>query len=1023
MNGKIRLAIILCMILPSIPFFAEDGKKIMSLPGIDSLIKDTSYDAALAELYLYIEANPENFDAAQKRIKKIMDARNKYTVLANTLIDVIQNDPQNDEKILSLTKQLEALERHPSEKQLAFIRDAKVAAQFNYYRLKFTEIMKSSAELTHQGNYGGSVDTVRTGFYMYQDDFFDQNTARNIVDPVKSALRLVDEEISAYKVIQVRMDDAVNGFIKAVRTKDILLAQNAFGTVGTVYAEYAAVRNSMCSAGWRLKSIFESMKKSNPDLTDASFLPFISRFLFGIDSIPDSGIVVAMDYEWDALTKRMKDEILVVMSSQADLFSKSVSGDLFAGGSVPSRLPLDSLIKFASLGNSVNELYALLKTEDGGTLEMTHPDFVISLNYAEGISGRIITLLSASGRMVAVEAKASSTTVPADPGEAELAGNTYAEDLLAASAEIEEMTADDADDVLTSSAWAVPYVRMKSEAASAALVSGAENVTQEVPETTGVLLWDSLGAAYRQLNEYAAAFEKKSVTAIWGRTASYYASCGTSYTGLRQADLTALKKLYDGVKDESTGIVSKYPQESLTAAQTLKKAVSDDRAVLVKAQNLLSGGKYVESYMAQLQSVTASIAVLDSLSQIIAGVETGAVEQIRLAKRARNEADLRYSQAENALASNDFDTARKRLQEARTKYNEALSYQESAVLRKNTDTSIASLGSEILTKQNQVIVRQVRSLKTKARNEYYNGNFDAAENFLTQAKTLWAVTNIDEDEEITNLLALVNTALSMKTGRVIPPAAPLYPEMSQILSIAQQYFKKGSSLLDKGKTEEGKAALKLALQKLQELQLVYPLNQDASLLTLRIQRILDPAGFKDLFARRVDTARENYKIAGKQQSSYTDLLDLYEINPSYPGLKQLIYNVEIDLGIRQKPVDRTALVRSKSLTAEARRIVEAAGRDEVKLQAALTQVDEAIRLNPDNDEAMLLKDRIQTSIGGKAAVVLSSEDEAKYQQAITEMQNNNIVTANALVEQLLQKQGNRRSSKILELQKKIKALL
>ena len=104
-------------------------------------------------------------------------------------------------------------------------------------------------------------------------------------------------------------------------------------------------------------------------------------------------------------------------------------------------------------------------------------------------------------------------------------------------------------------------------------------------------------------------------------------------------------------------------------------------------------------------------------------------------------------------------------------------------------------------------------------------------------------------------------------------------------------------------------------------------------------------------------------------------------------------------------------------------MVDAAGRDEVKLQAALSKVDEAIRLNPDNDDAMLLKDRIQTSVGGKAAVVLSSGDEAKYQQAITELQNNNIVTANALVEQLLQKPSNKRSSKILDLQKKIKALL
>ena len=1004
MNRILRFGIIVIILFSAAPFFPEDGGSTASLEQIDTLIKDTNYDEALEQLHSYITAYPERFDEAQKRIKKVLDARNRYTMLANTLIDVIQNDPGNDEKILAITKQLEELEKHPTEKQLAFIREAKVAAQFNYYRAKFTEIMKSGAEQTRAGNYGDSVDTVRSGFYMYQDDFFEQYTAADVVAPVRASLEQIDKDIALYKALQLRMNDAVNAFIRAVRARDAVQAESAFKNVNAVYAEYAGIRNSMCSAGWRLQSVFAAMKLTNPDLTDASFLPFVLRFLFGIGSVPDAGIVVSMDYEWNMLTKRMKTELYAAMNALSDSFCASASGNIFESQTVPSGVPLEVLIRFSKLEKSTGELYGLLSDEKGAALTDPYPEFTVSSGYAAGVSDCILAVLDNTGSLLQIKKKASSLAAPASPGDAEMQGSTYVSDLLSAASSLEKITAVHADAALSGSDWAVPYNRMKSE-------------NQQMP------VWELLESTYRRMDADTASFVHTTATALWTLAAEDYAACGTVYVGERNEDLAVLQKRYKGSTNPATGLTAKYPQEALNGVTDVRKKIADDKNVLVPARNKLGGGNYAGAYASSLQSVSDSIAALDAISPVVDTIETGAKEQVRLAKLAQNEADLRLSQARAALESNDFDTARKRLQNARTKYNEALAYQESPALRAETDSELADLGSEISKKQNEVVVRQVRALKTRARSEYYNGNFDTAENLLTQAKTLWALTNVEDDEEITNLLALVSTALSMKTGRVIPPTAPLYPEMSQILSIAQQYFKQGSDLLNKNKHDEGVAVLKQALQKLQELQLVYPLNQDASLLTLRIQKILDPDGFTGLFAKRVETARQSYKIAGKQQSSYTDLLDLYAINPSYPGLKQLIYDVEIDLGIRQKPVDRTALNKSKSLTADAQRMADAAGRDEVKLQAALAKVNEALQLDPDNDGAMLLKDRIQTSVGGKAAVVLSSEDEAKYQQAISELQNNNIVTANSLVEQLLQKASNKRSSKILDLQKKIKAML
>ena len=70
---------------------------------------------------------------------------------------------------------------------------------------------------------------------------------------------------------------------------------------------------------------------------------------------------------------------------------------------------------------------------------------------------------------------------------------------------------------------------------------------------------------------------------------------------------------------------------------------------------------------------------------------------------------------------------------------------------------------------------------------------------------------------------------------------------------------------------------------------------------------------------------------------------------------------------------------------------------------------------------ILLKDEISIRLGGNLSVVMSAEDTEKYNRAIQELQQNNVVMANALVNQLLQKPENKNSARILELQKRIKA--
>jgi len=259
----------------------------------------------------------------------------------------------------------------------------------------------------------------------------------------------------------------------------------------------------------------------------------------------------------------------------------------------------------------------------------------------------------------------------------------------------------------------------------------------------------------------------------------------------------------------------------------------------------------------------------------------------------------------------------------------------------------------------------------------------------------------------------------MKTGRTIPVSAPLYPQMSQILSNANQLYGEGKSLMEAGRRDEGIAVLASAKEKLQQLQLVYPMNQDAGQLTLRIDQLIDPAAFKLFFSQKVEYIRSNYRT--ERQTAYSDLLDLYQINSNYPGIKPLLDDVEIYLGIKIPPPDPKAIARSAELARSARKIYDANTRS--LFSVAVEQLDEAVKLNPDNQMAIALKDRIQTAMGGASVAVLSAADESKYQQAVQELQKGNKITASALVEQLLQNPKSRNSSKIQDLKKRIDSQL
>lgn len=965
------------------------GNPDVGLPKVDRLIKDRNYNEAIRELAVYMNENPDDFDGAQRRIRRIINLRKDYNDKAIELLLVLAQEPTNDKKKLDMITYMESLEKNPNAATRNFILETKAAAQFTYYRAKFDEIMTTGDGLIDSGSYVEAARKFTEGYVFYKQEFDDDNPD-DLVARVNGTLGGIMSALGSYEGLQPSFVAAVNAYAESVSSGSIEASEAAYTVLSGEIGRLLKLRNQIAANGWFLQDSFSATTAAGASVTENSFLPFAYRFTLGRKtSARFEGVLGAMDAQFAAAMQRLEAATDgVVRNAWRAGFASLDAGSIDEGLAA-----LTVCGRFARLGNSLSSLGTAI-TSRSETFGVRDYD-AIAKRYdgLSNLSAAAVKLGSKYGEYLAYSAEAGSLSEgPADADSVRKSPNAT---IKAYSGYTDGF-----------SAYIGAITSIEAGVSSLQLPEGYR------PEFIdwGTKFSDSVSVSRLDIFRKSASFRERSVGVM-------LASYKKGY-----ADALAL---LDGVSRDIGGAQTTvyYPAESIAALTKIRTGIDADRkaveAALAELLRVPESALSDEQYAASIRKIRDDQAAMGTVYGDAAVAIARANSRVLQASLARQESDLRYAQAQAALKKQDFQSARDNLQRSREKVNQSLAFQESASFRVDSDKRLETLGADITRIENEAVVREVRSLISSGKNFYYLGNFDQAEQIFLQAKTRWAVTNIEPNAEVANWLDIINTALSMKTGRTIPVSAPLYPQMSQILSSANQLYSEGKALMTTGKRDASLAKLTEARSKLQQLQLVYPLNQDAGQLTLRINQLIDPSSFMTFFGQKVLTIRANYRI--EKQTSYSDLLDLYQINPSYPGLKKLLDEVEIYLGVRIPPPDPKALARSAELTKAAQKIYDANNRN--LFQVALDQLDEAIKLNPDNNGAIALKDRVQTAIGGKSVAVLSGEDEAKYQQAVQELQKGNKITASALVEQLLQNPKSRNSAKIQDLKKRIDSLL
>jgi hypothetical protein len=494
----------------------------------------------------------------------------------------------------------------------------------------------------------------------------------------------------------------------------------------------------------------------------------------------------------------------------------------------------------------------------------------------------------------------------------------------------------------------------------------------------------------------------------------------------REAAAVRAAALLDGTYeiDEPSGKpwLARYPDQALTSWTDLDNRLTDD---ISRGQALLAGYDADSAVRNGAEGVLKLRNALSTQLNALMAMQTKARSSITQAKQMiadaaalRAKAEQEYNTATASLTANKFDDSRTALASADMNYTDAFKLQEEQSARYAWNDRYSSLLKTIQQQQRTYVVKQVNDLLQDAKEQYFYGNFAASITDLNTAASQWKIIEKTDNADVVSWLSIVRGAMSLRNQRSIPVTAPLYPEMSQLLSNANEFYIAGSNLLGQGKRQEGLAQFDKARKATTEVRLMFPINQAASLLELRMAQVTDPSAFSTDFVRRYREAVAGAKKGSRQ--SLADLQDLAAINPKYPGIQQAVIQAEIDTGVRPPPQDKTAMNQAQALAVSAQRLYQGGVRSQFGL--ALEQANRALRLNPGNALALKIKSSVQNELGIGGGLA-DSETELQYQRAVQLLQQGSPIIALSIVERLLSQKANANSARLLELRRRIQAMM
>lgn len=1002
-----------------IPVFSEDGDeagRILSLKEIDALIKKTSYDEALLELKKYGEANPIQFDAVQSRIKRIIRRRDDYTKNAVELADVISSAEEgtdNSESLERLAHKLLVNEMDPDDRNLDKIKDVhKLAA-----RSQFKAVQNKTSTLVAEGKYTAALDKSTQTFQTFREYFDDHYMDSKIQKDADLWISSVQSLIQQWKDkgFQDRLKIAYDNFMAAVQNRNVNGANEALVTLKTEFTRYANLRNSILKEGLKFKIAYMN-KGTEKDEDFNQFLRYASETVLSAGDNPNCGIVGVLDARWNNYIESMKDQVLLSIDGPAKDFALSENVANFSPEShvVPDSSALVYLYSMAEVGKKVNALYSTLVDvkSEGEKPMVPFENYDLSLTYIGNMSSNAEKLISSLSVVNDLYNAADGYPVPQSAESNDFEKSEYVSKIIPYTKEIETGGKSINIKATDSLEWKRSYDLSISEKKSGRKFDHkmAGRTIVDVP-----VEWEELSLSFRKIDEVASNYSQDLSALLWKKIARYFADSGDQYVSLAETKKNKIENLVTGISDgagkatdsasaedlEVTEEAKRHPGKALEEVRIFNSDLNKALKILVSAKSGVEKGNPAKS-ADELTRIQQNMA---NLNKLLKDVSQGpyvaqANSLIRKSLEARDDAESLLKQAGNELKKDNFSKAYEALSEAGLKIRAALENDSDVKFSDGSSVSfdvIGALEKQIAARAEEVVTSYVMEQKQKANREIDVGNYEVAVDCLTNAKNRLAQAKLPEDPDLKRLLDFVEKANSMEEGRKLNLYDPLYKEMSGILSDATLCFEEGKKLVSLGNKNKDESSKSRGMEKLMEagkrvddLLLVYPLNQEASFLKLRIEQYENPSEFESSFANRVEKTKKEFSKAENNEAAtdaYYNLANLAKLKPDDKKLAKFIYDAEIKIGKRRPEVKNTNITSAKKRYDSAAKLFAQAGNDINRLNKALSEADEALKLNPINGDAKLYKDsyalynRIRKQINVVRPRELTANDRASYYKA------------------------------------------
>ena len=992
MVKTLRLVLLTTILLFSVGALAmAAGQREDPIRRARELVSENRINEAILLLEQTFREDPDRIQEAESLMRTIREIRGEYNVLFEQLINNLVNNPDDITRTLEIIDQMEELDEFPNERVVEQVQDARIVAQLAFDRNLFNRRMDEARTLLQQGEYVAAVAIYEELDTLQRERFEERGYGDIFVTQVNQLVNEIDSVAVDFSGALPPYQQAGDRVLQQARDDVLVLSEDDL--------------EPFFSQAERMAAILDRVEATAQDLAVVrSQVPL---------QFPDDPVDWYLNFQ--EMIARGRSEY------------RGEEGLLFA-------------IRDA-YRNTVGQLAEAGRTQTQDLVQRAADDFDEDRfdpgreRYATAVQTSILWEQAEAVELGVFE------TDPALQAVVEIAGAAVSEPVITARAyrtasdslaDLGEVMADFVERSVDREA-ALFSLRSQLDAAEASvntLQNGRSQLQEEAEPIVSLPESSRPSGAVQQISQAEGRWQE-SISRAMERARTLTVAISTTQTeGLVEEfetldeRMAELSELNEGVEeqsddDESTLRVVRYPDDALEGYQEVRRRLGETEETVTAATTELNDARdYVLEANAVQQEQNRLEALLQRNTALLNEATTGIADAQSLIAQAQDEAERAnelIADTRAAISAGRVQPARDNYAAARDAFLASLDLRENPDLREQSDAIIQQVGDELQELENVIVVRQVRELITRAENLYSQDNYVGSRDALLQAQETWAQTNVDANPEVERLLRLVTAALNLEEGRELTATDPLYPVLGNYLSIAREDFNAGVRQYDAGNENRGDELFERAIENLRNVRDVRPLNWDARILELRIAQVRNEDDFDEVFASRYEQAVSRIDEVGPLEA-YSELEVLAEINPDYPGIQEQIRQLEIALNLRENPIDQANINRSAELFQRAQQL-STGTRDEAVV--AISLLEDAVDLNPNNSDAKFLLDQLRIQLGGQATVALTSADEQQYRRAQTLFSQGRALQALQITERLLQDADNRTYPPLVELRRRI----